>query len=337
MWYGSGSFIPCVISQLYMDRDLLKQQLKYTLEGTNFDDQGELYRGKVRDNYVNEDTITMVTTDRISAFDKVLGTVPFKGQALVELADWWFGETADIVANHVMRRPHPNVWTVRRCDPIQVEMVVRGYITGVTSTSAWTAYEKGDRNFCGNELPNGMRKNEKLLEPIITPSTKAVQGEHDESVTPSELYKRGVIDPALFKELSRISMRLYERGVSRAADKGLIFVDTKYEFGISKGKIMLMDEVNTPDSSRYWMADDYEKRFEKGEEPRKLDKEYVRTWLVERGFTGDGKPPKLTDKLRVEAAARYMEVVESFTEEPMQLEVGPVDKSIYSILNPFAY
>ena len=320
-----------------MDRDLLKQQLKYTLEGTDFDDQGELYRGKVRDNYVNEDTITMVTTDRISAFDRVLGTVPFKGQALVELADWWFGETADIVANHVMRRPHPNVWTVRRCDPIQVEMVVRGYITGVTSTSAWTAYEKGDRNFCGNELPDGMRKNEKLPEPIITPSTKAVQGEHDESVTASELYKRGVIDPGLFKELSRISMRLYERGVSRAADKGLIFVDTKYEFGISKGKIMLMDEVNTPDSSRYWMADDYEKRFEKGEEPRKLDKVYVRTLLAEKGFIGDGKPPKLIDKLRVEAAARYMEVVESFTEEPMQLEVGPVDESIYSILNPFAY
>ncbi len=334
---GVVLLVPCAMSPLYMDRDLLKQQLKYTLDGTDFDDQGELYRGKVRDNYVNEDTITMVTTDRISAFDRVLGTVPFKGQALVELADWWFGETADIVANHVMRRPHPNVWTVRRCDPIQVEMVVRGYITGVTSTSAWTAYEKGDRNFCGNELPDGMRKNEKLPEPIITPSTKAVQGEHDESVTPSELYKRGVVDPALFKELSRISMRLYERGVSRAADKGLIFVDTKYEFGISKGKIMLMDEVNTPDSSRYWMADDYEKRFEKGEEPRKLDKEYVRTWLAEKGFTGDGKPPKLTDKLRVEAAARYMEVVESFTEEPMQLEVGPVDESIYSILNPFAY
>ena len=334
---GVVLLVPCAMSLLYMDRDLLKQQLKYTLEGTNFDDQGELYRGKVRDNYVNEDTITMVTTDRISAFDRVLGTVPFKGQALVELADWWFGETADIVANHVMRRPHPNVWTVRRCDPIQVEMVVRGYITGVTSTSAWTAYQKGVRNFCGNELPDGMRKNEKLPEPIITPSTKAVQGEHDESVAPSELYKRGVVDPALFKELSRISMRLYERGVSRAADKGLIFVDTKYEFGISKGKIMLMDEVNTPDSSRYWMADDYEKRFEKGEEPRKLDKEYVRTWLSEKGFTGDGKPPKLTDKLRVEAAARYMEVVESFTEEPMQLEVGPVDESIYSILNPFAY
>ena len=140
-----------------------------------------------------------------------------------------------------------------------------------------------------------------------------------------------------YKELARISMRLYERGVARAADHGLIFVDTKYEFGISKGKIMLMDEVNTPDSSRYWMADDYEKRFEKKEEPRKLDKEYVRTWLAEKGFTGDGKPPKLTDELRVEAAARYMEVVENFTAEPMQLEVGPVDESIYSILNPFAY
>ena len=329
--------VPCAMSLLPMDRDLLKQQLEYTLDETNFDDQGELYRGKVRDNYINEDTITMVTTDRISAFDRVLGTVPFKGQSLVELADWWFGETADIVANHVIRRPHPNVWKVRRCQPIQVEMVVRGYLTGVTSTSAWTAYKRGDREFCGNEMPDGMRKNEKFPEPILTPSTKAAQGDHDESVPPSELYKRKILEPGLYNELARIAMRLYERGVSRAADHGLIFVDTKYEFGISNGKIMLMDEVNTPDSSRYWMADDYEARFEKEEEPRKLDKEYVRTWLADQGFTGDGKPPKLTDELRVEAAARYMEVVENFTGEPMQLEVGPVDESIYSILNPFAY
>jgi phosphoribosylaminoimidazole-succinocarboxamide synthase len=186
-------------------------------------------------------------------------------------------------------------------------------------------------------MPDGMRKNEKFPEPILTPSTKAAQGDHDESVPPSELYKRKILEPELYKELSRIAMRLYERGVSRAADHGLIFVDTKYEFGISNGKIMLMDEVNTPDSSRYWMADDYEARFEKEEEPRKLDKEYVRTWLADQGFTGDGKPPKLTNELRVEAAARYMEVVENFTGEPMQLEVGPVDESIYSILNPFAY
>lgn len=282
-----------------MDRDLIKQQLEHALEGTNFDDQGELYKGKVRDNYINEDTITMVTTDRISAFDRVLGTVPFKGQALVELADWWFGETADIVANHIIKRPHPNVWKVKRCEPIQVEMVVRGYLTGVTSTSAWTAYQNGDRNFCGNELPDGMRKNEAFPEPIITPSTKAAQGEHDESVAPSELYKRGVVDPGLYKELARISMKLYERGVARAADHGMIFVDTKYEFGISNGKIMLMDEVNTPDSSRYWIKDDYESRFEKGEEPRKLDKEYVRTWLSEQGFTGEGTPPKLTDDIQI--------------------------------------
>ena len=334
---GEALLVPCPLGRQLMDRDLIKQQLEYALEGTNFEDQGELYKGKVRDNYINEETITMVTTDRISAFDRVLGTVPFKGQALTELADWWFGETADIVANHIIKRPHPNVWKVKRCEPIQVEMVVRGYLTGVTSTSAWTAYQNGDRNFCGNELPDGMRKNEAFPEPIITPSTKAAQGEHDESVSPSELYKRGAVDPGLYKELARISMRLYERGVSRAADHGMIFVDTKYEFGISNGKIMLMDEVNTPDSSRYWMKDDYEERFEKGEEPRKLDKEYVRTWLSEQGFTGDGTPPKLTDDIRVEASARYMEVVEKFTGEPMQLDVGPVDKSIYSILNPFAY
>ena len=278
----------------------------------------------------------MVTTDRISAFDRVLGTVPFKGQALVELADWWFGETADIVANHVLRRPHPNLWEVRRCDPIQVEMVVRGYLTGVTSTSIWTAYERGDRNFCGNELPDGMRKHEQPPEPIITPSTKAAQGDHDESVAPEELYRRGVIERGLFRELSKISMQLYRRGVERAAEQGMIFVDTKYEFGISKGKIMLMDEVNTPDSSRYWLAEDYEARFEKEEEPRKFDKEYVRTWLANQGFTGKGKPPALTDDVRVEAASRYIEVVETFTGEEMPLEIGPINDSVYKVLNPFA-
>ena len=316
--------------------DILRQQLPHTLEGTNYEDQGELYRGKGRDNYVKEETITMGTTDRISAFARVLGTVPFKGQALVELADWWFGETADIVANHVLRRPHPNLWEVRRCDPIQVEMVVRGYLTGVTSTSIWTAYERGDRNFCGNELPDGMRKHEQLPEPIITPSTKAAQGDHDESVAPEELYRRGVIERGLFRELSKISMQLYRRGVERAAEQGMIFVDTKYEFGISKGKIMLMDEVNTPDSSRYWLAEDYEARFEKEEEPRKFDKEYVRTWLANQGFTGKGKPPALTDDVRVEAASRYIEVVETFTGEEMPLEIGPITDSVYKVLNPFA-
>ena len=316
--------------------DILRRQLPHTLEETSYEDQGELYRGKVRDNYVKEETITMVTTDRISAFDRVLGTVPFKGQALVELADWWFGETADIVANHVLRRPHPNLWEVRRCDPIQVEMVVRGYLTGVTSTSIWTAYERGDRDFCGNELPDGMRKHEQLPGPIITPSTKAAQGDHDESVAPEELYRRGVIERGLFRELSKISMQLYRRGVERAAERGMIFVDTKYEFGISKGKIMLMDEVNTPDSSRYWLAEDYEARFEKEEEPRKFDKEYVRTWLANQGFTGKGKPPTLTDDIRVEAASRYIEVVETFTGEEMPLEIGPINDSVYKVLNPFA-
>ena len=214
-------------------------------------------------------------------------------------------------------------------------MVVRGYLTGITPTSIWTAYEKGDRNFCGNELPDGMRKHEKLPEPIITPSTKAAQGDHDESVAPEELFRRGAVDPGLYQELAKISMKLYRRGVKRAAEHGMIFVDTKYEFGISSGKIMLMDEVNTPDSSRYWMADDYEKRFEKGEEPRKFDKEYVRTWLAEQGFRGKGKPPALTDDLRVEAAARYIEVAETFTGEEMPLELGPAGGVIYQVLNPF--
>ena len=319
-----------------MDRKLLRSQLKHTLESTNFQNQGELYTGKVRDNYIREDnTIMMVTSDRISAFDRVLGTIPFKGQCLVEIANWWFGETADIIANHVKSRPHPNVWEVRKCDPIPVEMVVRGYLTGVTSTFAWSAYEKGDRNFCGNELPDGMIKNQAFDEPIITPSTKAEQGAHDESVSPDELFKREIIDPDLYELLANYSMRLYNRGVERAAEKGMIFVDTKYEFGIYDGKIMLMDEVNTPDSSRYWIAESYQNRFEQGKEPIKLDKEFLREWLANQGFTGDGDAPKLTDKVRIDVAEKYITLAEKFIGEPLKLDVGSTFDSIKSVVDPF--
>ena len=319
-----------------MDRKLLRAQLKHTLEGTDFQNQGELYVGKVRDNYIREDdTILMITTDRISAFDKVLGTIPFKGHCLVSLADWWFGETADIIANHVKSRPHPNIWDVRKCAPIPIEMVVRGYLTGVTSTSAWSAYEKGIRNFCGVELPDGMVKNQPFDEPIITPSTKAKQGAHDESVSPEELFKRGIIDPDLYELLANYSIRLYNRGVKLASEKGMIFVDTKYEFGIYNGKIMLMDEVNTPDSSRYWMADSYHSRFEEGKEPIKLDKEFLREWLVNQGFTGKGTPPKLTDKIRIDVAEKYITLTEKFLGEPLKLDVGSTFNSIKSVVDPF--
>lgn len=324
-----GATVPAI------DRELLRAQLPHTLVETDLPGLGELYRGKVRDNYVRDDTILMVTTDRISAFDRVLGTLPFKGQALTAMAEWWFDETVDIVRNHIRHRPHPCAWEARRCAPIAVEMVVRGYLTGVTPTSVWTAYQRGDREFCGNELPDGMRQNEPFDEPILTPSTKAEQGGHDESVAPRELFRLGLIDRGLYDELARISMKLYHRGVERAAEKGLIFVDTKYEFGIADGNITLMDEVNTPDSSRYWEAADYQKRFAAGQKPKALDKEYVRTWLAGQGFTGEGEPPALTDKLRVEASFRYLSLLERFTGEPLAVHPEPVLPSLRAALDPY--
>lgn len=296
--------------------EVLTGQLGRTLTGTNFAGLGRRYEGKVRDNYSLPDgRRILVVTDRISAFDVVLGTIPFKGQVLNQTAQYWFEETAKIAPNHVLSVPDPNVTIARECTPLMAEFVMRSYLTGVTTTSIWYAYERGAREFCGHKLPEGMKKNQRLPRPILTPSTKAEKGDHDESVSRAELIRRGAITAEDFDRGAAIAEAVFAFGQRRAAERGLILADTKYELGKTPdGEIVIIDEIHTPDSSRYWYADDYEQRLARGEEPRGLDKEYVRRWLVdERGYRGEGASPPLTDEVRVEAARRYIATYELLT------------------------
>ena len=288
--------------------EILRKGVSKTLEGTDFPSLGDKYEGKVRDCYISDGKRTIVVTDRISAFDRVLGTLPYKGQVLNGLAAWWFDETKDIVPNHVLDVPDPNVMVGVECEPLPVEMVVRAYITGVTSTSIWTHYDNGTRVFCGHELPDGLRKHEKLPEPILTPSTKAEKGNHDISVSREEILAMGRIGAEDFDVAARYAMALFSHGQKVCAERGLILVDTKYEFGKTQdGKIVVIDEIHTPDSSRFWYADSYPQRFDAGEDPESFDKEYVRRWLAGQGFKGDGPVPPIPDDVKVEASRRYIQ------------------------------
>lgn len=311
-------------------------QIPFVLKGTDFPQLGERYEGKVRDNYSRGDRRILIVTDRLSAFDRIITLIPFKGQVLNQIAQFWFENTADIAGNHVIEFPDPNVVVAKQCQALPVEMVVRGYITGVTSTSAWHHYEKGERNFCGNVLPDGMRKDQKFDAPIITPSTKAEHGDHDESVSREQILERGIISPEQFDEMAGMAMRLYERGVEICAKQGIILVDTKYEFGISpEGKIILIDEIHTPDSSRFWFADEYEARFASSEPQKKIDKEYLREWLAAKGFTGDGEIPVVPDDVRVETARRYIQAYELITGLQFNAEVGDVDQRLKANLSKY--
>ena len=306
----------------------LRAQLRHTLESTPWTTIGgkklERYDGKVRDCFIDREKNEriIVVTDRLSAFDAVVGTIPSKGQVLNQLATFWFEKTQHIAPNHMLRVPDPNVMIARECDPLPVELVMRSYLTGVTSTSIWKAYEKGALTFCGHPLPEGMKKNQRLPAAILTPSTKAQKGDHDISVSRDELLAMGRIDPAVFDRAAQIAGELFAAGQVHAAAHGLILADTKYEMGIAKdgphkGEITVIDEIHTPDSSRYWYADDYEQRLERGEEPRSLDKEFVRRWLAnEAHWSGDGPPPVMPDDIRIEAARRYIASFEQVTGTP---------------------
>jgi phosphoribosylaminoimidazole-succinocarboxamide synthase len=307
----------------------LAAQLPHTLSKTNFPELGEKYEGKVRDNYTKGDRRILIVTDRLSAFDRIITTIPFKGQVLNQISEFWFKQTQDIIGNHAVEFPDPNVVVAQQCKPLMVEMVVRGYITGVTSTSAWYNYEKGVRNFCGNILAEGLRKNQKLEQPIITPSTKAEYGAHDESVSGEEIMKRGILTKEQWNYLSKAVLALYARGVEICAKQGIILVDTKYELGISPdGKIVLIDEIHTPDSSRFWFASEYEARLAAGEEQKKIDKEYLREWLASRGFRGEGEVPEIPDEVRVETARRYIEAYELITGQKFAAEKGEAEERI---------
>lgn len=302
-------------------QDVLKAQLPYTLKEADFPRLGQLYRGKVRDNYAKGDRIVMITTDRLSAFDRVLTTVPFKGELLNRLTTFWFEKTKDVAQNHILDVPDPSVLVVRKLQPLAVEMVVRGYITG----SLWRDYEagRGARAY-GIDLPEGMRRDQKFDQAILTPSTKEEVGKHDEPISPEELIARGTLTRKQWEAMARMSLDLFAAGQSWATQRGLILVDTKYEFGTdAQGKIWVIDEIHTPDSSRYWIAEGSEDRFRRGEEQRMLDKEFVRQWLIrERNYKGEGPLPQIPDEVRVQLASRYVELVQTLTGEAPKLVAG---------------
>ncbi len=293
----------------------IRQALARPLSRTSLDALGAKYEGKVRDNYVTEDGRRfIVTTDRISAFDRVLGTLPLKGQVLQWVTAFWFERTRSLVPNHVIAVRDPNVMEVRECRPLGAEMVMRAYITGVTSTSIWTHYAQGKREFCGHRLPDGLRKDQKLDHPILTPSSKAPKGDHDVSMSRDELIAHGYITAEDFDAAAALAHQLFRFGQEHCASRGLILVDTKYEFGKAPdGTIVVIDEIHTPDSSRFWFAESYEQRVAAGESPESFDKEYVRRWLSEQGFTGDGDIPAIPDDVKVEAMRRYIEACETIT------------------------
>ena len=285
----------------------------HCLDGTDLPELGEKYEGKVRDVYLRAGERVLITTDRISAFDRVLGLIPYKGQVLNQLSTWWFEKTADLVPNHVISVPDPNVTIAHEAEPLPVEVVVRGYITGVTKTSLWYLYEQGERQPYGITLPDGLRKNDALPEPIITPTTKAEKGGHDEQLTRDEILERGIITPALWNEIEMAALVLFARGQELAQRAGLILVDTKYEMGLVNGRLTLIDEIHTPDSSRYWLADSYKPGGGTLDQPVHFDKEFLRQWYANKGYRGDGEPPKMTPDFIAQVATRYMTAYEKLT------------------------
>ena len=281
----------------------------------NFPKQTAKYTGKVRDVYtIDNKYMAMVATDRISAFDVVLFKgIPYKGQVLNQIASKFLDSTQDIVSNWKIASPDPMVTVGYRCDSLPIEMIVRGYLTG----SSWRSYKAGAREICGVAIPEGMREHQKFAHPIITPTTKAEIGGHDQDISKEEIISKGLIKREIYEQLERITYALFQRGTEIAAQRGLILVDTKYEFGMHNGEIYLIDEIHTPDSSRYFYADGYQEKFDKGEQQRQLSKEFVREWLMENNFSGQEgeKVPEMTDAIVTSISDRYIELYEHITGE----------------------
>lgn len=315
----------------------LQPFLATALESTDFANLGEKYTGKVRDVYIqpNERRRILIATDRQSAFDILWCAIPLKGQVLTQISAWWFDRIADIMPTHVLHHPDPNVMVVKDLTMVPVEIVVRAYLTGSSKTSAWMNYSNGVRNFCGVRLPDGMVKNQKFAAPIITPTTK---NDDDELIDPEGIVSQGLASTELWQEIEQKAMALFERGQKLAAERGLILVDTKYEMGIDAGgNLTIADEVHTPDSSRYWIADSYEERLASGKEPDSLDKEFFRLWLREQGFEYGGKRPVITDDVRLMLASKYIDLYERVTGETFIMpEETDVSARISQNLAPFS-
>jgi len=285
------------------------------LAEAQFHELPKFEQGKVRESYSLPDgRRVMVATDRQSAFDQVLASVPYKGQVLNQTAQFWFNKTEDICPNHVVNYPDPNVIIAKDLEMLPVEMVVRDYITGSTETSIWPMYERGERTLYGINFPEGLKKNQKLLGTILTPTTKAAQGDHDAPITPAEIVAQGLLDQAHWDELARISLAIFARGREIAAENGLILVDTKYEFGLDEnGTITLADEVHTPDSSRYWLKSSYEERLAEGKEPESLDKEFLRLWIAGECDPYKDPIPEIPEDTIIEFSGKYIALYEQVT------------------------
>lgn len=284
------------------------------LKTVNLDFLGPKTQGKVRDIYDLGEQLLIVTTDRLSAFDRILGHVPYKGQVLNQVSAFWFEQLESIVPNHVLSIPDPNVTLAHRCTPLPVEVVVRGYISGVTDTSLWRRYELGERNIYGIDFPEGLRKNEPLPKPIITPTTKAQDGGHDERITSAEVVSQGIVETDLWAQICETAIAIFQRGQAIAQQGGLMLVDTKYEFGLdAAGQLTLIDEVHTPDSSRFWISESYVSRMSQGQEPENYDKEFIRLHYAAEGYTGHGDPPPMPISLAEQASQRYRKTYEMIT------------------------
>ncbi len=297
-----------------------------TLEGW-----GPRTRGKVRDLYRRGAYQILIATDRVSAFDRVLGLIPYKGQVLNQLSAWWFRQTDDLVANHLLDTPDPNVTVARAARPLPVEIVVRGYLTGVTDTSLWTLYSQGERRPYGLDLPPGLQRNDPLPAPVITPTTKAARGEHDQRLSRQSILDQGLLDVGLYTQIETTALALFARGQALARRAGLVLVDTKYEFGLVNGELCLIDELHTPDSSRYWEASSTATG-----EPENLDKEYLRRWYAARGYRGDGPAPPMPAEFVAQVAGRYIAVLERLTGQAFDPAPGPAPARIQANLDAWA-
>lgn len=307
--------------------EIIKKQLDHVLTETNLFALGEKYEGKVRDCYAKDDSMYIITSDRISCFDKVITSIPFKGQVLTDLAMHWFELAKDIAPNHIIDRPDPNVMHVKKCEIFPIEIVVRGYLTG----SAWRDYKAG-RDVSGIKLPEGMKESQKFDKPLITPSTKEAKGKHDLPISEEEIIKQGIVSEEMWQKARNIALDLFELGQKECEKQGLILVDTKYELGTHNGELLIADEIHTLDSSRFWLESSYQEKFEAGESPDMLDKEVVRKWLMDKGFMGDGEIPNIPDEYRLEVANHYISSYEKITGKDFIPSIGDIENRIQTTL-----
>ncbi|OGK25787.1 phosphoribosylaminoimidazolesuccinocarboxamide synthase [Candidatus Roizmanbacteria bacterium RIFCSPHIGHO2_12_FULL_42_10] len=315
-----------------IQKKAILKALPHVLKTINIPHLGKKHQGKVRDFYLRDGYRILITTDRQSAFNYHLGYIPFKGSVLNLLSAFWFKKAKKIVDNHLISVPHPNVTIAKNCKPIPVELVVRGYMTGVTVTSIWYSYLRGERVIYGQKFPDGLRKNQQLPKPIITPTTHPdpESGSHDdERLTRDEIIDKGIVNEKLYRKMEKAALGLFALGTKICRRAGLILVDTKYEFGISEGKLIQIDEMHTPDSSRFWLANTYFERFKKGLEPENFDKEFLRLWYVNKlGYKGTGVPPKPPEDLQVKLSQRYIAVYEKITGKKFKPYQYPIEKNI---------